>query len=220
MKLFRNEKGIALVSVLILSLIALSIIATLVYLVIQGTRFSGFFKRYETAREAGTGGAEITVDLINNRGKLPAITGILLTSFPKECDCGDLFTSGDNMMKNDDGSLSTPSGSYICLCAKICDATADWPDTCDNSLDPNTSPDLALSLAGLAGDSYSVNAKIVNTIPGITDMSGEDLGSDPGVVGPGGRGGLTQPFIYRIEVNSQSTAPQIERSRLSVLYAN
>jgi Flp pilus assembly pilin Flp len=84
MKLFRNEKGIALVSVLILSLIALSIIATLVYLVIQGTRFSGFFKRYETAREAGTGGAEITVDLINSRGKLPAITGILLTSFPND----------------------------------------------------------------------------------------------------------------------------------------
>lgn len=219
MKLFRNEKGIALVSVLILSLIALSIIATLVYLVIQGTRFSGFFKRYETAREAGTGGAEITVDLINNRGKLPAISGILLTNFPKQCDCGDLYTSGDNMMINDDGSLSVPAGSYICLCAKICDATADWPETCDSSLDANANPDLSLSLAGIGGDSYGVNAKIVNTIPGITDMSGEDLGGGP-VVGFSSPGGLTQPFIYRIEVNSQSTTPQIERSRLSVLYAN
>lgn len=221
MKLFRNEKGIALVSVLILSLIALSIIATLVYLVIQGTRFSGFFKRYETAREAGTGGAEITVDLINNRGKLPAITGILLTSFPKGCDCGDPDTAGDNSMVNDDGSLSTLAGSYICLCAKLCDATADWPTACDTTLAATTNPDLSLSLAGIGGDSYSVNTKIVDTIPGYTDMSGEDLGG-AGVVTSSS---LTlrsppQPYIYRVEVDSQNADPtkRIERSTISVLY--
>ena len=214
MKFVRNEKGIALVSVLILSLIALSIIATLIYLVIQGTRFSGFFKRYETAREAGTGGAEITVDLINNQGMLPD----LLSVFPKKCDCGLDDTPADNSVINDDGSLSTPTGAYICLCAKICDATADWPAGCDSSLDATTNPDLSLSLAGIGGDSYSVNTKIVDTIPGITDMSGEDLGGT-GVVASGAAPiDVVQPYIYRIEVDSQSTTNQIERSRMSVLY--
>jgi len=220
MKLFRNEKGIALVSVLILSLIALSIIATLVYLVIQGTRFSGFFKRYETAREAGTGGAEITVDLINSRGKLPAITGILLTSFPKGCDCGDPDTAGDNSMVNEDGSLTTPpTGAYLCLCAKLCDATADWPTGCDNTLAAATNPDLSLSLAGLGGDSYSVNTKIVDTIPGYTDMSGEDLGG-AGVVTSSSMTlrSPPQPYIYRVEVDAQNATNQIERSTISVLY--
>jgi len=221
MKFVRNEKGIALVSVLILSLIALSIIATLVYLVIQGTRFSGFFKRYETAREAGTGGAEITVGLINSRGKLPDVPGILLTSFPKGCDCGDPDIAGDNSMVNDDGSLSAPAGSYICLCAKLCDATADWPGTCDSTLVANTNPDLSLRLAGIGADSYDVNTKIVDTIPGYTDMSGEDLGGT-GVVTSSS---LTlrappQPYIYRVEVDSFkfNATNQIERSRMSVLY--
>lgn len=217
MKLFRNERGIALVSVLILSLIALSIISTLLYLVIQGTRFSGFFKRYETAREAGAGGAEITINLINGHGKLPD----LLSVFPKGCDCGDPDTAGDNSMVNDDRSLSTLAGSYICLCAKLCDATADWPETCDSSLDATANPDLSLSLAGIGGDSYSVNAKIVDTIPGITPMSLEDLGGT-GVVTSGASTvvEVVQPYIYRVEVDSQSqnATNQFERSRISVLY--
>lgn len=212
MKLFRNEKGIALVSVLILSLIALSIIATLVYLVIQGTRFSGFFKRYETAREAGTGGAEIMVDLINNRGKLPD----LLTVFPKRCDCGLPETIGDNMVINEDNSLSTPSLQYICLCAKLCDATADWPEECDSSIDATTNPDMLLTLTGIAGESYSVNTKIVDTIPGVT-VGGEDLSAE-GVVEDRKEPPPSQPYIYRVEVESQSVTNQAERSRLSVLY--
>ena len=217
MKLFRNEKGIALVSVLILSLIALSIIATLVYLVIQGTRFSGFFKRYETAREAGTGGAEITVDLINNRGKLPYISGIMSTLFPNECGCGDPDVAGDNTFG--DGTAIPTGDPYECLCAKLCDATADWPTACDTTLAATTNPDLSLSLAGLGGDSYSVNSKIVDTIPGYTDMSGEDLGGT-GVVTSSS---LTlrappQPYIYRVEVDAQNATNQIERSTMSVLY--
>jgi hypothetical protein len=47
MKHLKNEKGIALVMVLVLSLIALAITSALIYLVIQGTKYSGFFKRYE-----------------------------------------------------------------------------------------------------------------------------------------------------------------------------
>ena len=219
MKLFRNEKGIALVSVLILSLIALSIIATLVYLVIQGTRFSGFFKRYETVREAGTGGAEITVDLINNRGRLPVIPDLGLTGFINDCSCGDPDVAGDNTF-GDDSAIPT-GHPYECLCAKLCDLTADWPEACNRTLLATDAPDLTLTLPGIGVDSFVVNAKIVDTIPGYTDMSGEDLGGT-GVVTSSS---LTlrappQPYIYRVEVDAQNEDPtkQIERSTISVLY--
>ena len=64
----RNEKGLALVMVLVLSLIALTIISTLIFMVTQGTKVSGFYKRYSTSLNAGYGGAEIVTSLVNNRG--------------------------------------------------------------------------------------------------------------------------------------------------------
>src|SRR4030042_6763671 len=68
MKLLRNEKGITLVIVLILSLVALSIISSLIFMITTGTQLSGLQKRYKTALEAGMGGADITYQVIGARG--------------------------------------------------------------------------------------------------------------------------------------------------------
>lgn len=218
MKILRNEKGIALVTVLVLSLIALAIISTLVYLVIQGTRFSGFFKRYETAREAAYGGGEIVAALIKNRGQL-SITGLTLSSSSTgsggflSCNCGDPDVAGDN----------TPD---TCLCRKLCDPTSDWVSAgCDNTFDPTNNPDIQFDLPAdplnpLSSPIYQVSAKIVDTTKGYTDLSGEDLGgtcvacSDPTLKGP------PAPYLYRIEINAQDQDPtKTERGRLSILYA-
>ena len=210
----KNEKGIALVTVLVLSFIALSIMSTLLYFVVQGTKMSAFFKRYETAREAGMGGAEIAGALINSRGKL-VVTG--LTNYPKECDCGDPDVVGDNTFS--DGTTLT--GAYICLCAKLCDTTANWPSTCSSSLDAASTPDMQLSLAGLGTTpGYTVFAKIVDTAPGYTDMSGGQLGGT-GVVSSSSQTlrAPPQPYMYRLEVNAQSKENIMERSNISVLYA-
>ncbi|MFZ5906506.1 MAG: hypothetical protein ACOYVJ_03730 [Nitrospirota bacterium] len=223
MRYIRNEKGIALVMVLILALISLAIIATLTYLVIQGTKFSGFFKRYETAREAGIGGAEIIAALIANRGELD-VPGVV--SFPKMCDCGDPDVVGDSTFS--DGTALT--GSYICLCAKMCDpaytgVTYNW-GVCTNgtTLDPNDNPDIQLTLLSnpldVASPSYDVTAKIVDVTRGNTDLSGLELGGTGVVASTAGVIPSPQlPYLYRIEVNSESSASILERSRLSVLYA-
>jgi hypothetical protein len=50
---------------LVLSFIALAIICTLLYFVLQGRHFSGFFKRYETARDVGMVGAELGRGLLS-----------------------------------------------------------------------------------------------------------------------------------------------------------
>lgn len=220
MKHLKNEKGIALVMVLVLSLIALTVVSTLIYLVIQGTKYSGTFKRYETAREAGVGGAEIAAALIFNRGNLDLL-GLGLTN---KCACGDPDVVGDNTFSN--GSPIPAGDPYECLCAKLCDptfsgVTYNWGVCTDGtSLDPTASADITFPLSGL-GTSYDVNAKIVNTTLGNSDLSGEDLGGTGVVASTAGVIPTPpMPYLYRIEINSQNFSATVpERSRLSVLYA-
>src|SRR4030043_1051567 len=64
----RNEKGIALVMVLVLSAIVLIIMAGLIYMLTTGTQISGMQKKYKNASEAGIGGRDITYQLIGLRG--------------------------------------------------------------------------------------------------------------------------------------------------------
>ena len=204
----KNEKGIALVTVLTLSLIALAIVSTLIYFVIQGTRFSGAFKRYETAREAATGGAEIAGDIISNRGNL-VIPGLI--NFPNACNCGDPDDPNDNR-----DSL----GNRTCLCDKLCSYTADWPVGCSSSLDPMSSPDMQIQMPGFGSTTYQVSAKIIDTTLGNSDLSGEQLG---GSAVSSSTSNLINapplPYLHRVEINSQELTNPIEKTRLSVLYA-
>jgi hypothetical protein len=212
----RSEKGLALVTVLVLSLITLSIISTLVYMVIQGTRISGYYKRYETAREAAVGGAELASDLIQNRGKL--VISDDLVNLPNDCDCGDPENPSDNLY----------SGVPSCLCDKLCDTTFNYPGpvldwvNCgisDTIFDPTTNPDIQFDLAGI-NTNYRVSVKIVDTIRGNSNLSGEELGG-VGVVSS--TSGIIpappMPYLHRVEINSEDTINQIERARLSALYA-
>jgi len=212
--LVKSEKGLALITVLVLSLICLSVISTLLYMVIQGTRFSGFYKRYETAREAALGGAELGADLILDRGALS--TGLLLVSTTSGsftlCDCGDPDDPDDN---KDGAGL----GARTCLCDKLCDATADWP-ACSDTLNPMDSPDLEFELTGI-NTVYLVSAKIVDTIRGNSDLSGESLGGS-GVVSSTSSiiTAPPMPYLYRVEINAQDTTGDLkERARFSALYA-
>jgi hypothetical protein len=171
----KNERGIAFAMVLVLSVISLAIISTLIYFVIQGTKFSGFAKRYATAREAGLGGTEVADMLIGDRGE--NLTGLTMTSTTSGgsflfCDCGDPTVIGDNF-----------------------------------------------TLDGLETD-YDVYGKIVDTTPGNSNTSGLALGgtsvssSSSSIISA-----PPLPFLYRVEVVAEDSTNQIERARLSGLYA-
>ncbi len=67
MKRFSDERGVALVMALILSLIVLAAVSAMLYLVTQGTMISGFQKRYQTAQEAAKGGMELATKEIISR---------------------------------------------------------------------------------------------------------------------------------------------------------
>ncbi len=61
MKKRLNNKGIALITALVLSLVAMALIAALMQLVLSGTKMSGSMKVYTTALEAAKGGVEYFV---------------------------------------------------------------------------------------------------------------------------------------------------------------
>ena len=52
MKSLQNERGIALITSLLLTLISLAIVLAVLYLITQGIQVSGSSKRYTNAREA------------------------------------------------------------------------------------------------------------------------------------------------------------------------
>ncbi len=60
----RTDRGIALVTTLILGLIALVLVGALLYLLTTGTKISGIQKRYSTALEAARGAAEYIISNI------------------------------------------------------------------------------------------------------------------------------------------------------------
>lgn len=209
MKTLRNEKGIALVMVLILSLIGLAMVATLMFMLTQGTRVSGVHRIFRTADEAGLGGANLTAEFIDQ-------------NVYRAIQSQSIFMPD---LVQRDGTTTTAG----CLVAKLTLANTgtNWTGACSGdemSYDITTSPDLFVSLPGSSGQNFTVNAKIVDTVPGSTDTTGLVRASTRRL-----RGVIDQsanyeyhppsnPYLYRIEVQTQDSSNR-GVSRYSILYA-
>lgn len=192
-----NEKGIALLMVLVLAAISLAIMAGLIYMVVSGTQISGMQKRYKTALEAGIGGADVTLQLLSARGD----PGIPLTNF--------LITASD-------------VGGIDCLTDKLNKKTNDWNAACNNLLtidrDDATTYDMTFDLGVAPFPTYTVYSKIVDTVEG---NSGGDEGLiKSGVVNtnPGEVTVMSVPYLYTIEIDAQNSTNPSERAKLSILY--
>ena len=187
-----NEKGIALIMTLILSAIALAIMAALVYMLTASSQVSGIQKRYRTALDAAKGGADATYRIIGFRGSDPGLA-LALTAF------------------------NIPSGP--CLNTKLNNPTLSW-GACDSSISINPQTPSTYDMYFQLGTTtqYNVYSKIVSTVVG---NSGPDLGlSKPGVVlsNSGEIPVQPVPYLYTIEVEADSSAT-LERGKYSILYA-
>ncbi len=222
MKLIRNEKGVALVMVIIIALIGLAMVSTLLFMVTQGTRISGFQKVYRSTDEAGLGGAQIATQVIrdnifNARSGLPMVP----------------ITSGVLSV------LITNGNSDACLIQKLTLTRGAWDTAGPNyswtactgaratTIDAFTTPaseDFKFDLPGPStGQTFTVYAKILDTVKGNTAESGigGKLGGS-GVVSSQ-EGEITPPAVpslYRIEVQAQDATNPQQRSKYSVLYAH
>ena len=203
MKYLRNEKGIALAMIMVLSVIALAVIAGLIYMLTLSTQTSGLQKRYKTAYEAGVGGSDVMIQLIRERGD-PEIPGINFTM----------------------GAFATDA----CMTAKLNTTTsvANWEAACGGdftkattlAIDPGDTStfDFSFDFTSSGFPTYTAFAKIVETIEG-------NSGGDEGLIGKGviasGSGEITVlsiPYFYTIEVDAENAANPNERAKISVLY--
>jgi hypothetical protein len=194
-----NNKGIALVMVLIISLISLVIMSGLIYMVTSGTQVSGLEKRYRTALEAGKGCIDIAYQVFSTRGANP-------------------FTVIEA------GSIDfNITASPACLSDKLNRSTVDWNAACDTSLNIITAPvadpatyDMTFQVAGTSLD-YSVYAKIVDTVEG--NSSGDEGLNKTGVVisNSGEVSVMHIPYLYTVECASENTNNRTERTRISAL---
>lgn len=219
-----NEKGLAMATVLVLSVIALAVMAALIYLVTQGTRFSGSSKRYETAREAAVGGTDVVTAIMNNQGNLviPAM-GINL---PTTCTCSPI-----NPFDLDNIEAPDPD---TCLCEKLCLPTYkstgvyNWKNcttTAVSITDPVDSADIQFLLPAnpLFGEKqYRIFGKIVDTSVGSTGLGAQVNETCGGVVNSNCEPPQTQPmpYLYRIEITARDESKNTpEMARFSILYA-
>jgi len=213
MKFIRDEKGIALVTSLMLTLITLSITMVMLYLVIQNTQLSGAQKRYKNSLDAATGGLDIVT-----MEALPALIGF----------AAEATTMSTDYFKDNLSSRIALTGlnigvSNTCLQTKL--LTRDWGVNCtaeSSTIDPKQSPDLTFDLqSNIPGSGsttgYRVYTKIVATTPGTSDMSGRDLRTR--ATGDTPADDIGSPYLYRIEVASEKNSNAKERANLSVLYA-
>jgi len=186
MKYLRNEKGFALVFVLVLAAISLAMTLAMLIMVSSGSYVSGQQKRFRTAVEAGRGGMEAMFQMISSRG--------------------NVTTPYTNQVLPNAVALGTKLAGPISGWGGLDPSTTIAPAV-------NTSFDMRIDIG-----TYRVYTKIVDTVDGNSGAD-EGLIKTAGVnAGSGEVTVVSVPYLYTIEVLSQTTTNAPERSKLSVLY--
>lgn len=218
MKILTDNKGIALVTSLMLTLISLTIVMYLFLMVTSGTKISGANKRYRSALEASYGATDIIIKEV-----IPSIFTSILSNRIMEIPASGFYPTALNFNAN----ISS------CIMDKLTKPPSQWGVGCSNTSDPKANADFTLQLnAATANDSYTVYTKIVDTVCSDTraypdgkctgsDLSGYELldGGQGTAAGSSGVTPQTMPATYRIEIVGEKTSNPKEKSHLSILYA-
>jgi hypothetical protein len=207
-KFLHNNEGIALVTSLMLTLISLTIVMAVMYMITQSIQQSGMMKRYKTALEASYGGTDIIMKEI-----VPAILA--------DSESGTLFTDLVTKYSTIDLQVNPDATVQSCFQQKLTKQASEWTSCTATAqvVNAKEQPDLSFKLQAANGAPYTVYAKIVDTIKGNTDMSGLQL------EGAGVAESLTVlnpkniPFVYRLEIQAERSTNAVEQGNMSVVYA-
>lgn len=203
MKLLHNNKGIALVTSLMLTMISLVIVTALLLMVTQGMKTSGQLKRYKTALDASYGGTEI-------------ITKDILPAILQNYGSSALVSTVESAF----GLISLHvETTEDCLQRKLTSGSSEWLSSCSNSTDPKKTPDLSFKLQGTSGNTFIVYSKIIDTVQGNSDTSGLQLEGS----GVAESSSLLKPkhfpYIYRMEIQGEPENNASAQANIEVLYA-
>ena len=212
--LLRSDKGIVLVTSLMLTLISLVVVMALFYLMTTGTKISSAQKRYRTALDASYGGAELVAKDI-----IPLVL--------KNYSSGSTLSVSLNSLVGSSGSYSGLGGqglqisSQSCLQKRLKNDYSAWAalGCTGDGLPAFKSPDLTFTLQAASGNPFTVYSKIMSTRAGNSDMGGLSLiggsvADASNIIYP-----QSQPYLYTIEVQGQRQNDSTVSSDLEVLYA-
>lgn len=214
MKLHADTKGFALITALMITMISLVIIMGIIYAVTENIRSQGHKRVYQNAVEASYGGSEVTMYNI-----LPTLFDGIDTTTAMNTAIASLGGLGAGLTFN---------VTSDCLRAKLDPTVADWVTNCgplatSANPDPNTDPDITMTLPATAGQpAFIVNSKIVDTNIGAPypeqPAGGMLFGKGTTASTGTGTGSNVAHYTYRIEVSAQRQNNPTEQGAVSVLY--
>jgi hypothetical protein len=150
-----NQKGIALLTTLMLMVLGFGVVATLLYMVTYGTKTTSIEQKYATALDAAKGGADFLINMMQNELYGPPGLGTVVVSASNSLCMEQKMTQAI--------SETNPSASWGPCCPDNSTQTQCNSDLVNPaSWDPLTSrpilPDLTLNVGGCR-----VFVKIINT---------------------------------------------------------
>ena len=154
-----NNRGIALVTSLMLTLITLVIILGVLAMISNNIKLSAANKSYRNVTEATYGGVDLLAQDIIPRlftNQSSGGTSAAALSIGVANDAG--------LMNNYGGSskISMIFGSNACLQQKLNNAVSGWTSCSGDLINPKSNFDIKFSLSGLPGQSgYSVYSRII-----------------------------------------------------------
>jgi len=204
-RILAKKDGIALVTALMLTLISLTIVLSVMYLIAQSIQQTGANKRYKTALEASYGGTDVL---------MKEIVPLILKDFASTPAALVTDLEGTYSMVN----LKVLAPAQ-CLKDKLTLGTDAWGLGCRQLVNPKASSDMSFQLQASGGQPYTVYTKVVDTIFGNSDTSGLQLegagvAESTSVISP-----QHVPFVYRIEVQAEKANNATEQANMSILYA-
>lgn len=203
MKFINDNKGIVLVTSLMITMLSLVIVMSLMLMIINSIKASSQLKKYKTALDASYGGVEIVVKDI-----LPTI----LQNF-----------GNANFVSNIESDFNAVALSVAsdqnCLQSKLTSTSLQWPNGCSNTADPKVAPDITFNLAANVGANFKIYSKIVETTLGNSDTSGLQLEGSGVAESSSLLKPKHYPYIYRLEIQGERENSPTAQANIEVLYA-
>lgn len=198
-----DEKGMALVTSLMMTLVMLVIIIGLWTVMEQSIKANSARMVYRNVTEATYGGTEVVTQDIIPR---------LFQNYSSTYDIANNYSALNMTLK-----------SNKCLKEKLTLRPSGWVDCGTGSTDvrPTVAPDIKFNLSGPSNNkAYTVYSKIVDTVPGVQFSSGTGGNQLIGSAVAESSAGTTvslQHYVYTLEVEGQGTTQGADK-KLSVLY--
>ena len=230
MAILRSQEGAALVTALMLTMLSLVIALALLTMVTTGTQVSASQKRYRSSSSAAQGGVELLTREIMPRlfqgdthSALESDYALIDLKLPEnDCLLQKLDHPTANWSKCSAAQASADPGQAPDVSFRLSGLPPARGFSVTTS-DPAQAPDISFRLSGLPSEKgFSVTTKILDTIPGNSDRSGNDLlelgdsvaGKDEAIHPQ------HVPAMYNLSVQGvREEEGAREKARLSVLYA-